>query len=116
MSVCEGSPSHTFCVLGGKMIKDDDVLQIGFYEYGQCFTGSDTGMRYRIAREPLENVHFTPMDKRGEAHLKVTIWPEPFAYDKTAEELKEDKLFEYSQQGLLEAVAWLNQQRSSREW
>ena len=55
------------------MIQDYDVLQIGFYEYGQCFTGSDTGMRYRIAREPLENVHFTPMDKRGEAHLKVTI-------------------------------------------
>ncbi|MBF1250492.1 MAG: hypothetical protein HXM41_08930, partial [Lachnospiraceae bacterium] len=54
------------------MIQDYDVLQIGFYEYGQCFTGSDTGMRYRIAREPLENVHFTPMDKRGEAHLKVT--------------------------------------------
>ena len=47
------------------MIQNYDVLQIGFYEYGQCFTGSDTGMRYRIAREPLENVHFTPMDKRG---------------------------------------------------
>lgn len=95
------------------MIKDTDLLNIGYYEYGQPFYGSHKGMRYRLAREPLENVRYIPADKRGEASLRAYIWREPYSFDKTEEELKEFKDFEYSKEGLLSAIKWLNEKYES---
>ena len=69
------------------------------YEYGEAFFGSYKGMRYRLAREPLENVKFTPPDKRGPATLLATVWPEPYSY---------------SQEGLEKAVEWFNKQYEER--
>ena len=88
------------------------------YEYGEAFFGSYKGMRYRLAREPLENVKFVPVDKRGPATLMATVWPEPYAYGKTDDSLKTSENFEVSQEGLESAVAWINQQYESRksEW
>ena len=31
-----------------------------FYEYGEAYFASSDGMRARLAREPLQNVHWTP--------------------------------------------------------
>lgn len=88
-------------------IQYDDILNFTHYEYGEPFPGSYKGMRYRIARNPLENVHFVPVDKRGEATLQVAVWPEPFAYDTTKEE-KTIRDFPFTEEGRIEAVDWLN--------
>ena len=39
--------------------------------------------------------------------LKATIWPEPFCFEKTADEKKESKEFAYSDEGLLALHQWL---------
>ena len=45
-----------------------------------------------------------------------TIWPEPFCFVKTPAEQKTTKQFPLTQEGCLEAVAWLNEQHKSRSW
>ena len=42
--------------------------------------------------------------------MDVTIWPEPFCFVKTPAEQKITKQFPLTQEGCLEAVAWLNEQ------
>ncbi|MCR5558226.1 MAG: hypothetical protein K6F75_11810 [Butyrivibrio sp.] len=88
------------------------------YEYGEAFFGSYKGMRYRLAREPLENVKFVPVDKREPATLMATVWPEPYSYGRTDKSLMTSENFEVSQEGFEAAVAWINQQYESRinEW
>ena len=93
-------------------------FNLSHYEYGEAYFGSHKGMRYRLAREPLENVKFTPVDERKPATLMATVWPEPYAYAKTDKSLMTSENFEVSQEGLEEAVKWINEQYESRrgEW
>lgn len=86
-----------------------DLFPIAHYEYGEAYYGSDRGMRFRVAREPLENVHFTPVDKRGPATLNVTVWPEPDSYRSVPEEKKIRKDFPFTQEGLEQTAAYLNE-------
>ena len=78
------------------------------YEYGEAFTGSFRSKCFRLAIEPLENVHFVPPDKRGERSLRAGIWDGPFAFAETVEEKKEYKDFPYTEEGLDAAAAWLD--------
>ena len=82
---------------GSQGILERELFPLGHYEYGEAFFGSYRGMRYRIAREPLENVHFTPADKRDPAVIRVTVWPEPYSYDATPDDEKVVKDFDYVQ-------------------
>lgn len=41
--------------------------------------------------------------------LRVTVWPEPFCFEKTPEEKKESVQFDYSEEGLDAAYEWLCQ-------
>ena len=84
------------------------------YEYGEAFFGSYKGMRYRLAREPLENVVFVPVDKRGPATLLATVWPEPYSYGNTEKSRMTSENFEVSQEGLEAAVSWINEQYESK--
>ncbi len=84
------------------MIKDTDILSYKFYTYGEAFTGSCDGMRYRIIKS-----------SRGEGDdaqdvFEVTTWPEPYAYDHTDDALKEIELFPFTEDGRLEVVNYLN--------
>ncbi len=83
------------------MIKRTEVFNIGFYDAKGMgrLSGSYRQMRYRIAKKVEE-------DKKI---LQVTVWPGPYNYDTTAEELKRCEEFEYSNAGLDAAVAYLNQ-------
>ncbi len=90
-----------------------DVFSLIHYEYGEAYFGSDRGMRFRIAREPLENVHFTPAEKRGAATLQVTVWPEPDSYRTAPEESKVRKDFPVTEEGLQQAVDYLNEYHDS---
>lgn len=86
-----------------------DLFPISHYEYGEAYYGSDRGMRFRIARDPLENVHFVPADKRGSSVLAVTVWPEPDSFQSAPEEKKIRRDFPFTQEGLEQAAAYLNE-------
>ena len=80
------------------MITSDDILSLNFYNYGNPFTGSYQGMRYRIIKQK---------EAKDEGLLAV-IWPEPFAYEKTQDALKTTQLFPFSEEGKAQVIEWLN--------
>lgn len=81
---------------------------IDHYEYGEPFYGSYKSVSYRLAIEPLENVHWTPVDRRGDIKLRAYVWPGPWSFDNTEEADREFRDFEYSAEGLEEAVRWID--------
>lgn len=81
------------------MIRYEDILSLEFLKKTE-YTGSHGGMRYR-----LEGV--TAEEGR---RLKATIWPEPFAYGATPDEQKQSQEFDFSEEGIQEAVDWMNKQ------
>ena len=90
-------------------LAEKDLFSMTNYEYGEAYFGSYRGMLFRVARQPLENVHFTPPDKRGEATLHVTIWPEPDSYRSAPKEARTERDFPVTEEGLQEIVAYLNE-------
>lgn len=89
-------------------ISREELFPFVHYEYGEAYYGSRSGWRFRIAREPLKNVHFTPPDKRGEASLRAVVWPEPYSYAATEDTLKTVRDFPFTQEGMEQAADWLN--------
>lgn len=87
------------------MIKPEELYGIKHYDYGEEYFGSDKGMRFRVARQPL----MSKDDEEGRAPvLKATVWYTPFSYENTPESDKKDKEFEYSKEGYEEMIGWLN--------
>lgn len=80
------------------MLKREDVLSLGYLKKA-VFRGSYRGMRFQMQKEAKEE----------ETILKVYAWPEPFTFDKTAEELKVSQEFPFTNDGLEQSVDWLNQ-------
>lgn len=81
------------------MIDPDRFMPIQFIKK-EPLTGSYKGMRYRMIRS----------GQAEEPALLAAIWPEPFCFEKTDEDKKQFCEFAFSEQGLMEAVAWLNGQ------
>lgn len=64
------------------------------------FSGSHHGMRYFVtAKDDI---------------LSVFIYPEPWSFEKTPDSRKERRDFSFTQEGLDEAIAWLNQSFEDR--
>lgn len=59
------------------------------------FCGSHCGMRYMLCR--------------AEDQLQATVYPEPFSWEATPQEQKQSELFELSDEGIEQAVKWINQ-------
>lgn len=95
------------------MIEAKELYSLLFYEYGEAYLGSADGMRFRLAREPLENVRYTPPEKRGEAHLLAQVWTGPLSYAKTPADEMTGRTFPFSEEGLAAAAAWLEEMRAS---
>ena len=83
------------------MIQRDDILSMEYLKKTE-FTGCHQGMRYRL--EQYRN----PADEEGGKKLKVTVWPEPFNYFKTPEEKKQTAYFSFDEDGVVDAVGWMN--------
>ena len=98
-----------------ELISVKELFPFIHYEYGEAYYGSRGRWRFRIAREPLTNVHFTPPDKRGEASLRVTAWPGPYGYAATEDALKTVRDFPFTPEGLQQAADWLNSFISENE-
>lgn len=80
------------------MIQRDDILSIEYLKKAE-FTGCHKGMRYRLE---------SAVGAEGDKKLKCTVWPEPFNYFKTPEDQKESKMFFFEEDGIVDAVAWMN--------
>lgn len=80
------------------MISRDDILSMEFLKKSE-YTGCHQGMRYR-----LEGVALDAGDKK----LCCTVWPEPFNFFTTPAEQKESAEFSFDEDGVRDAVAWMN--------
>ena len=90
------------------MIQRDDILSIEFLKKTE-FTGCHKGMRYRLEKAQADD---------GETKLKCTVWPEPFNYFKTPDNKKESGFFFFEEDGIVDAVAWMNDKlfREKDKW
>ena len=86
-----------------------DLFPIAHYEYGEAFFGSLAGMRFRVARDPLADVHTDAPEKRGEASLLVSVWPGPDSYRTAPAQAILSKNFPFTQAGLEAAAAWISE-------
>lgn len=86
------------------MIKREDILSLEYLKKAE-FTGSHRGLRYR-----LEGVE----DDAGRK-LLVTVWPEPFNFVTTPKEQKQHEVFAFSEDGIIDAVAWMNDRLFEQE-
>lgn len=92
----------------------DVLFPFVHYEYGEAYFGSLGGLRFRIAREPLENVHFAPAEKKADAVLRATVWPEPLGYAATPREQRTEKDFPFTEEGLQQAAEWIGSMPQTR--
>lgn len=85
------------------MIDRIDLFHLPFYKK-EAFTGSDRGVRFWIGK-----VEDRPEDgtDKSDTVLRTILWPEPFALQATAEELKISRDFAFSEEGLDEAFVWI---------
>lgn len=99
-------------------IQNKDSYGITYYEHGQPYLGSHRGMRFRLARNPMEDVALKPQDQKGAAVFEAVVWPEPFCYEVTPDEKKVTAAFPFSMEGKEQMIAWLNEQYETRydEW
>lgn len=88
-----------------------DLYGILYYLYGEANYGSYRGLRFRVARNPLEHVFYVPAGKRGPATLQVICWKEPLNFASAPEEEKTVKDFEFSPEGIDQAAAWIRQEQ-----
>lgn len=80
------------------------------YEYGVPYYGSYKSVYYRLGLEPLENVHWSAEKKAAPHVLRAYVWSGPFAYSETPEEEKRYRDFPWTDEGLNQAVDWLDSQ------
>lgn len=99
-------------------IQNKDSYGITYYEHGQPYLGSHRGMRFRLARNPMEDVALKPQDQKGEAVFEAVVWPEPFCYEATSDDKKVTATFPFDTEGKEQMIAWLNEQYETRydEW
>lgn len=99
-------------------IENKDSYGITWYEHGQPYFGSHRGMRFRLARNPMDDCFLTPPDKKSEAVFEAIVWPEPYCFEATPDEQKTTETFPFDMEGKEQMVAWLNKQYEERfdEW
>ncbi len=79
------------------MIVREDILSMEYLKKTE-YTGCHQGMRYRLEKVEIDE----------KKHLKVTVWPEPFNYFTTPQEQKQSKLFDFEEDGVVDAIGWMN--------
>ena len=82
------------------MIQNDDILNMNFYKK-EKFTGSYQGMRYLIQKDQEEDAE----DENVKHDIfRVTIWPGPYNFASTADDLKSSAVFPFTLISELAAV------------
>lgn len=93
------------------MIQRNDILSMEYLKKTE-FTGCHQGMRYRLEgsvdRSDTADAEGTADSTGGKKVLRCTVWPEPFSFFKTPEEKKEAAEFPFGEDGIEEAIRWMN--------
>ena len=84
------------------MLTREDFLPLNFVKK-EDFTGSHKGMRFLLHQESVGE----------EKKLKVYVWSEPFGFEATPEEKKLSELFAFSEEGLEQSIAWMNEKHAA---
>lgn len=64
----------------------------------------------RLYRKLSRNAFYASSGgNRGRKKLKVYLWSEPFGFEATPEKEKISQLFLFSEEGLAEAIDWMNE-------
>ncbi|MFA9466081.1 MAG: GNAT family acetyltransferase [Velocimicrobium sp.] len=71
----------------------------------EAYSGSMRGMRYRLEQ----------VGEKSDPKIVTYIWPEPFCFEKTEDDKKTSKEFEFSELGKEQIVIWLNEQFESKK-
>lgn len=90
------------------MLDSNRIMSLTFLSYNGEMSGDHFGMRYLLKKTVKE---LEELDEKGKnktiEHLQAYVWPDPFCFDKTPEADKILKEFEFSQEGRLDAIEWL---------
>ena len=85
------------------MIKTGDLYGIKHYLYGEAYYGSDEGMRFRLAREPLRNVICASVKEdrsyADDPKLRAAVWFGKLSYEKTPKEEITTRTFSFDGEG-----------------
>lgn len=79
------------------MLTYDDALNMNYYKK-TSFTGWMGSLRYKIAMDGDETKQF-----------HVWIWPAPYNFESTADELKQEAFFPFNEEGRRQSVDWVNE-------
>lgn len=82
------------------MIDRGRLLSLGYYKKAPSFTGSDGNKCYKIEKYRAED---SEVDQ-----FKASIWQGPFSSDTTPDEKKQVRLADFTEEGLIELVDWMN--------
>ncbi len=88
------------------LVKIEDILPMGFLNMSD-FSGSCGGLRYRLEKK-TESSESDSGETVKTDKLLCTIWPGPFNFITTADELKESATFSFDEDGVCDAVSWMN--------
>ena len=88
------------------MIKREDILPMGFLKKSD-YSGSYGGLRYRL-NKISKTVPTDSGEERTEDLLLCEIWPGPFNYHTTPEDVKQSKEFSFDEDGVSDAISWMN--------
>jgi len=80
------------------MVRRIDLMALNFYKK-EPLTGSLSGMRYRISLTGGEE----------DAELSVVLYPDEVCFEKTDESKKQYYSFPFSEEGLQQITAFLNE-------
>lgn len=84
------------------MLKKENFKILNYVKKEE-YTGSMDGMRYMVK------------GNKETKEAEVIIWPEPYAYAYTAEELKIRKIFPLTEEGMEEVCDYLNEQYETQQ-
>ncbi len=82
------------------MIETFDIASLDRYKHNSPFTGSYKGMRFRI-------IHPKKTDDE-EYVIIVDVYPGPYCFEKTVDDLKVRTTYPYSMEGYEQIVPYLN--------
>ena len=87
------------------MIQRVQLFPINFYKK-EKFNGSDGKMNFRLGKTEVEE------GEEKKTLLRGTVWEGPFCYDVTPKEKMEIKDFDFSDDGICQAMDWFNERSS----
>ena len=90
------------------MIERSDFYKFTYFDYGEADYGSYKGLRYRLGAEPLVRLFGKKPEEKEGTKLRAYAWREPSNFATAAD--KEFADFDYSEEGVNDAVAWLNEE------